>query len=167
LSDEIISTHPALRTGKLTKGGVQPKRINPFTWEEKDLFEKTLKEHFPRYYPFFLTALRTGLRLGELIALKPGDLDFNGRFIEVRRNFGKGHLTSPKNGKSRRVDMSEELSETLKSYLVEMKKDTLRHGWKEPPEWLFCNEEGKRLDEGNLRRRVFYKVLEKAGLRHI
>jgi integrase len=168
VDDEIISTHPALRTGKLIKRkDDEAKAIAPFTWEEKDLFERTLKEHFPRYYPFFLTALRTGLRLGELIALQPGDLDFNGGFIEVRRNFAKGHLTSTKSGKTRRVDMSKELSETLRAYLVERKKDTLRHGWKEMPEWLFYNDEGKRLDEGNLRRRVFYKVLEKAGLRHI
>jgi len=61
------------------------------------------------------------------------------------------------------VDMSKELSETLRAYLVERKKDTLRHGWKEMPEWLFYNDEGNRLDEGNLRKRVFYKVLEKAG----
>ena len=64
-------------------------------------------------YPPFLTALRTGLRLGEHVALQPGNLDFNGWSIEVRRSYAKGHLTTTKSGKIRRVDMSEELAETV------------------------------------------------------
>jgi integrase len=32
---------------------------------------------------------------------------------------------------------------------------------------VFCNEEGNPLDGDNLRHRVFYKVLAKAGLRRI
>lgn len=167
VDDEILSTHPALRIGKLIKKDDHSKEINSLTWEEKAKFEITLKEHFPRYYPFFLTALRTGLRLGELIALQPGDLDFNGGFIEVRRSFTKGHLTTTKTGRIRRVDMSKELSETLKSYLVDRKKDTLKHGWKDTPEFLFYNDVGRMVDPDHLRRRVFYKVLEKAELRHI
>jgi integrase len=129
--------------------------------------ENTAKEHYPRWYPFFLTALRTGMRLGELLALQPGDLDFNGGFIEVKRNFTRGHLTTTKSGKSRRVDMSKELSATLKTYLVERKKDTLKNGWGEPPEWLFYSAEGRMIDGNNFRKRVFSKVLEKAGLRQI
>ncbi|MDY6952772.1 MAG: hypothetical protein SWE60_14770 [Thermodesulfobacteriota bacterium] len=39
-----------------------------------------LRKHYPRYYPLFLTALRTGMRVGELVALKPGDFDFAGNF---------------------------------------------------------------------------------------
>jgi integrase len=167
VDDEIISTHPALRIGKLIKREDRAKEINPLSWEEKALFEDTVKQHFPRYYPLFLTALRTGLRLGELIALQSGDLDFNGGFIEVRRNYTKGHLTSSKTGRIRRVDMSKELSETLKNYLVDRKKDTLKHGWKETPEFLFYNEVGRMVDPDHLRRRVFSKILEKAELRHI
>jgi integrase len=75
-----------------------------FTWEEKNLFEEAVLKYFPMYYPLFLTALRTGMRIGEVIALQPGDLDFNGRFIDVRRNFAKAKLTTPKSGKNRRVE---------------------------------------------------------------
>lgn len=167
VDDELISTHPALRTGKLIKKEDQTKEINPLTWEEKTTFETTVKDHFPQWRPLFLTALRTGLRLGELIALQPGDLDFQGGFIEVRRNFTRGKLTSTKSGKIRRVDMSKELSETLKFYLVERKKDTLKNGWGELPEWLFYSTEGRMIDGNNLRKRVFYKILEKANLRKI
>lgn len=107
------------------------------------------------------------MRLGELIALQPGDLDFNGGFVEVRRNYTRGRLSTTKSGKIRRVDMSKELSETLKTYLVERKKETLKKGWNEVPEWLFYNDVGRIIDSSTLRQRVFTKVLEKAGLRHI
>jgi integrase len=167
VDDEIINTHPALRTGKLIKKEDQAKEINPLSWEEKAKLESTVKQHYPRWYPFFLTALRTGMRLGELLALQPGDLDFNGGFIEVKRSFTRGHLTTTKSGKIRRVDMSKELSETLRTYLVERKKDTLKNGWGEPPEWLFYSAEGQMIDGNNFRKRVFNKVLEKAGLRQI
>jgi len=45
------------------------KEISPFTLEEKTTFEETLEKHYPKQHPFFLTALRTGFRLGELLAL--------------------------------------------------------------------------------------------------
>ena len=46
------------------------------------------------------------MRLGELLGLEWGDIDFQGGFIEVRRAYVKGQITTPKNGKSRRMDMS-------------------------------------------------------------
>ena len=167
VDDEIIPTHPALRTGKLIKKEDQAKDINPLSWDEKAKLETAVKTHFPRWYPFFLTALRTGMRLGELVALQPGDLDFNGGFIEVKRSFTRGHLATTKSGKIRRVDMSKELAETLKAFMVERKKDTLKNGWGDPPEWLFYNSEGQMVDGNNFRKRVFSKVLEKAELRQI
>ncbi len=86
VEDEIIDSNPALMTGKLIKRKNDKEEICPFTWEEKTTFEDGIKEHYPRYYPLFLTDLRTGLRVGELIALQPGDLDFKGKFIEIRRS---------------------------------------------------------------------------------
>ena len=166
VDDEIIATNPAAMTGRLIKKKTENK-VNPFTWEEKALFEGIAKQYYPKYYPLFLTMLRTGLRVGEAIALQPGDLDFNSRFIEVRRAFAKKHLTTPKNGKTRRVDMSKGLAEVLKKHLVERKKEAFRKGWGEPPEWLFYNENRRAIDVDNLRKRVFYKCLERAGLRRI
>jgi len=60
-----------------------------------------------------LTAVRTGVRMGELFGLQWGDLDFNSRFLEVRRNITRGRIETPKSGQLRRVDMSKQLSEAL------------------------------------------------------
>jgi integrase len=107
------------------------------------------------------------MRLGELLGLQWGDIDFNGRFIEVRRNLVAGRETTPKSGKTRRVDMSNQLTETLRSLLIARKAEALKKGWGKVPDWVFCNEDGRPLDGDNLRHRVFYKILRKAGLRRV
>jgi integrase len=63
--------------------------------------------------------------------------------------------------------MSLQLAEVLQRYLVDRKKEALRKGWDERPECLFYNDDGRRFDIGNLRKRIFYKALEKAELRRV
>jgi integrase len=41
---------------------------NPLTWEEKGHFEETFLKHQPQFYPIIVCGLRTGLRIGELLA---------------------------------------------------------------------------------------------------
>ena len=63
--------------------------------------------------------------------------------------------------------MSRQLQDTLKSLLLERKKETLQKGWNELPLWVFISETGSMLDGDNIRHRVFFAVFKKAGLRHI
>jgi len=54
------------------------------------------------------------MRLGEVLALKWGDIQFGtetdggNRFIYVRRNWVDGQFGKPKSGKERRVDLSKQ-----------------------------------------------------------
>jgi len=167
LEDELIKTNPAIRLGKfLTKGDTKAK-ISPLTREEASILLKATWKHYPKYYEFLLTALRTGLRLGELIGLQWGDIDFQGQFIEVRRGFVKGRITTPKNHHLRRVDMSNQLTTALLELRKQRKEETLRNGWREIPAWLFINDGGGPLDPDNFRHRFFSRILEKAGVRKI
>src|SRR5215813_4796555 len=82
----------------------------------------------------------------------------------------KTHL--PKSGKTRRVDMSRQLADTLKAFLlkaflVERKKETLRKGWGEMPEWVFINGMGRPIRARDFRSRIWRKLLAAAGLRYI
>jgi len=168
VEDGFLPGNPAMRLGRhYRKGDHLRPEIRPLTREEASQLLAAAREHSPREYPLLLCALRTGLRLGELLGLQWGDVDFHGRFLEVRRNLVAGRLTTPKNGKSRRVDMSRQLTETLRQLLVSRKAEALRHGWGRVPDWLFCTEDGGALDGDNLRHRAFYKVLEKAQLRRV
>jgi integrase len=49
------------------------------------------------------------MRIGEALELRWVDIDFNSRFIMVLHGFSIGKIETPKNGKSRRVDMSQQL----------------------------------------------------------
>lgn len=168
VEDRLLAVNLAFRLGRYYRKADHPKpEIRPLTREEAAWFLAQVQEHAPREYPLFLCALRTGMRLGELLGLHWGDVDFYGRFIEVRRNLVAGRLTTPKNGKTRRVDMSAQLTRVLCETLTARKEATLRQGWQHLPDWVFCNEAGKPLDGDNLRHRVFHRALAKAGLRRI
>jgi integrase len=107
------------------------------------------------------------VRLGELLALQWGDLDFQGRFLLVQRNYTHGQVTTPKSGEVRRVDMSRELTQTLADLHTERQLDASANGWSSIPEWVFCSETGGLLDGDNLRHRAFYSLLKTSGLRKI
>ena len=47
----------------------------------------------------YTTAAFTGLRRGELLALRWRDVDFGGQVVRVRASFAEGVLTTPKSGK--------------------------------------------------------------------
>jgi integrase len=165
--DGLIQQNTALNPGKFLPKVSRRKHINPFTRDEAALLLNTAQAKASRYYPLFLCALRTGLRQGELLALQWGDLDFHGRFIEVQRNYARGILTTPKNGESRRVDMSKELTQALRDLHVERQLEAAANDWKEIPPWVFCNEVGGLIDPDNLRKRVFAQLLKASGLRRI
>src|SRR5262249_49343785 len=89
--DGAVVANPAAAIGRFVKGkGDARARVDPLTPAEEATFLDTALITSPRYYPLFLTALRTGLRFGELAGLRWGDLDFAGRFIEVRRTLHDG-----------------------------------------------------------------------------
>src|SRR5262249_53343160 len=145
----------------------EPKtEIQPLTRAEATHLVGIAKTHFPRWYPWVLCALRTGLRLGELIALQWGDIDWNGRFIIVRRNIVKGVETSPKSHQRRRVDLSAQLHVALLAWRKAQRARWLKKGKNMPP-WVFPSRfDETPLEERNVRH-VFTRMLEKAELRQI
>jgi integrase len=51
----------------------------------------------------FLVAALTGLRMGELVALRWCDVDFAARCVRVRRNYTRGAFATPKSRRSARA----------------------------------------------------------------
>ena len=127
------------------------------------------------HVPFLLLLARTGLRLGAAVALQWGDVNFRGGFLEVRRAWVKGRITTPKSGRTRRVDMSAQLKGTLQELYRERfegvvamnaEAEAARRVADRSDAWVFS--EGKRpLDPDNFRRRVFEPLLQDAEMRKI
>ncbi|MDD3592388.1 MAG: tyrosine-type recombinase/integrase [Sulfurovum sp.] len=100
--DELIQTNP-IGSVKLPKSALTPpKPIVPFTLEEvKQILDQSSEE-----MRIFLTAaFFTGMRTGELLALKWEDIDFNANRIYVRATRSRGREGTPKTGKERMIDM--------------------------------------------------------------
>ena len=169
--DEIIPMNPVKSLGKRMQETIRKRddteEINPLTREELGLLLQGVQTHFNDHYPLVLTLARTGMRVGEALGLQWGDIDFNSRFIEVRRQYSKGKVSNPKNNKTRRVDMSAQLCKTLEKHKVESMKRGFALGFGGPPEYVFSNQTGNPIDLDGWRRRIFNKTLEKAKLRRI
>lgn len=166
VEDDLLEANPALRMGRYLRQGDEPApQINPLTRDEVARLIAAALEHFPRWHPLLLCAVRTGLRQGEIIALRWADLDFAGRFLTVTHNLVRGVLTTPKNHQRRRVDLSAQLTETLAALRLEVRARALADGTPRPAT-VFASTTGTMLDESNLRH-IFYRILEKAGMRHI
>ncbi|MBF0507736.1 MAG: tyrosine-type recombinase/integrase family protein [Deltaproteobacteria bacterium] len=111
LDEELVAVNPVAGiTKRLNLGRDQKIHINPLNHDEVELFLGACRAHYLDQYPFFLCAFRTGMRLGELLALRWGDIDWNSKFIEVGRSYKLGTFTPTKTGRTRRVDMSDGLS---------------------------------------------------------
>jgi integrase len=181
IEDGEAHANPAARVGKFNKRSGPASKINPLTREEIQTLLVKAREAMPAHYPLFLCAPRTGLREGELIALKGIDVDFKGKFIDVQRSISRGTVSTPKNGKSRRVDMSSQLAEVLQGLLSKKRSEALQAEMTKQvgdrrdaatvvnevmQDWLFTTPTGTRLEPSNLRK-VFNKLLTTAGLRRV
>lgn len=165
VEDGIITANPAARPGRFLKTGDRRDKIDFLTPEEGRALLDAARAHYPRAFPLLLMAMRTGLRQGELIALQWGDVDWKGKFFEVRRSNYMGNLTTPKSGKGRRVDMSDQLAAVLTDHKRIVAAEALKAG-RAFPAWVFPSHEGTPLESGNVRRSLSL-CLKKAGMRHL
>ena len=165
VEDGLLESNPAARAGRFAKSDKPRNQASAMTRKEADAFLAAVREICAEWYPFFLTALRAGLRKGELIALQWGDIQFGSgpndphRYILVQRNWSCGEFTTPKSKKSRRVDLSRQLREELLR-LRQSRGDVA------PDDLVFPSQTGTPIKPDNIAVRYMQPALRKAGLRH-
>jgi integrase len=106
----------------------------------------------------FLTAARTGIREGELVALRWRDVDWAASVIRVRRNYTRGRLGTPKSKRSSRaLPMADRLGGELDRHF----KRSLYQG---DDHLVFCHPlTGQPYDASQIRKR-FYAAMDAAGM---
>jgi integrase len=105
----------------------------------------------------FLIAGCTGLRLGELLALRWSDVDLKARILTVSRSMSAGEESSTKSRRSRSVPLADQAASELKA----LRK---RPAFKARTDYVFCRPDGGPLDRSAIRIR-FIRAQEKAGVR--
>ena len=100
-----------------------------------------------------VVALRTGLRIGELFALRWQDVDLDRGVLRVARNWSSGHLLTPKSGKSRDVPLSRDAIAVLR-----------RRGPSNDPDALVFPDPNGRFLDYQRSSRALIKICRRAGL---
>lgn len=104
----------------------------------------------------FRVAAYTGLRVGELRALRWRDVDFPLQTVFVRLNRTHGGLSTPKSNKVRSVPLIDEAATALDAL-------SRRDHFTAPDDLVFCAERGTHRDDGDMRD-AFYAALAATGL---
>jgi integrase len=123
-----------------------------------------------RFYALYVVALTTGLRRGELLGLKWGDLDLRRGVVRVQRSldthYGPAEERAPKREASRRsVKLVPEAVAALEAHRRSQLEARLQAGprWEEN-DYVFPSKLGTPMSGDNLVKRNLRPLLEKAGL---
>lgn len=108
----------------------------------------------------FVVLSMTGLRIGEVLGLKWRDVDFNRSTLHIRRSIWRGREQSPKTEGSVR---SKPLTPGLALALERHRQLSL---YRAPDDFVFANGAGKPIIADDLRKRVLYPAMKKAGILH-
>jgi integrase len=115
----------------------------------------------PTERAIYLTAAMTGLRQGELLALRWQDIDWSAGRVRVRRSFVRGEFGTPKSRRSTRsVPLADEVAGELERHFQ-------RSAYQDESDLVFCHPHtGGPLDRSRLLKR-FKKAGKLAGLEYV
>jgi integrase len=157
VKDKLIPSNPAL---DVTLPKATKKDIQPFNSPQVTRFLKFAAED--RLSTYYVLALDTGMRSGELNGLQWPDIDFDCGSIQVQRSLeerkGKHRLkeTKTKSGR-RRIDLSKFAIEALHDH----RKKMFAEGHLDSQ--VFCDGEGGYIRKSNLQRYSFKKIIGRAN----
>lgn len=109
----------------------------------------------PQWRAMAVLALRTGMRLGEMLALQWQDVDLERQQLEVRRSLSLAVVVTPKNGRTRRIPLTADAAAALRG---------LKQGG--PGDPVFMSQDGQMRTAAAARSRM-ESALKRTGIRHI
>lgn len=167
VEDGLITANPASRLGRFIRSGdvMGDQAPDPFTADEVCQLLETAEREFSEWYPLVLTLARTGLRIGECLALQRDDVDPARRTLWVRRTWTRGRLGTTKGGRSRAVDLSPKLVEVLADWMGVQEAEAAVEGRTLSP-WLFPGPAGNPWDDRWVRWHIWRPLLRRAALRY-
>jgi integrase len=168
-----ISSNPAVAT---TTPAVSHKVINILTPEDQDRFIEVLQG--TRFASLFILALGTGMRKGELLALKWDDVDFEKRTITISKTLtlvrnqttleNYLHVGEPKTEAGNRViPVFPFVISSLKAHFdkQQMEKEKAGTNYNDCG-FVFCTYTGNHLQPRNVIR-SFVQLIDQSGIRRI
>jgi integrase len=153
--------------GYMTSNPVHPKIHRPavdrkrkHTWSI-DQAKSLLSAVAPEYKAPLMVLALTGIRAGELLALRWANVDFLRKRIMIAASLWRGKLVTTKTEASdREIGMSDQLTHVLMAH---------RSGssFTDPDDFVFCQVDGRPMDPDLLRRRGIYPALRAVGIPYV
>jgi integrase len=144
---DMISKNPL---DKLSPPTIEKKEIKILTKKDQQKFINGVSDL--KLGLAFLLAMQTGLRKGELLALRWDDIDIAKKILNVKRNVqrvnGRLLMQEPKTKTSRRmVPIMPQMIEQLENHKKEQNKEKMRNRkiW-DKNNFVFCTEFGQIID---------------------
>lgn len=166
--DQLLSSNPADRA-------TVPRKTHEVTksqlWTAKDLrsFLETAESH--RLYALYWLAAYTGMRLGEIVALRWSDVDFEKKLVRVHRSVtltDSGRVEGTvKSGKERFVSFDDQTKSVLQAHRLMQVSDMelAQNSW-EGTDYVFCTEVGLPLYPTTLAAHLLHKLVERHNAEH-
>lgn len=154
------------------------KEIEAFTVDEQTKFIKSLKKH--RHKALIILVLGTGLRIGEVLALRWSDIDFDDSTVSISKIFKRVHLVNTNSEKKTEILELEPKTKSSKRTIpipLKVLKELKSHKSRQAIEKLsageiyndnnlvFPNEMGEPTDTRNLTR-SYERALKKADIKY-
>jgi integrase len=139
-------------------GLVLPKRglVQTFAFSLEEIKRIVDSANEP-YKTFYAILAETGIRGGEICALRVADLDLENAVIYVRQSVWRGQIQTVKSKKgNRRFPISPQLVEHIRAYLLTWRPNTLG--------LVFATKNGTPWDHSLVRKRKFHPLLRKLGI---
>lgn len=150
---------------------LKPKPMKFLTQAQTQKLLKISKENNDRYYPLYYCAVVTGMREGELLALKWENLDLEKGTLNVKFNLkripgGGLKIGKPKTESSiRTIKLGKSTVEVLRSQKRKLEEEKEKEYWQDEG-FVFPSSIGTAVDPSNLIKQ-FRKLLKEAGLPRI
>ena len=114
-----LKNNPCKKAGSIGKNKAE--KMNFWTKEEFSMFIEGIMDK-QRSYTAFMVLFWTGMRIGELLALTPSDIDFEEKTIHISKSYqridGRDVITPPKTKKGNRIiTVPDFLLADLKDYM--------------------------------------------------
>lgn len=144
----------------------RPRQKHPaLTKQEQEIFAEYAKKYSGIYYDYYMVALCTGMRRGEVMALRWEDIDFKNKVIHVTGTLSRSlsdklYRTVPKTTTSTRdIPMLESIYVLLKAHRRNQLQMKLTAGQKWKPiegleDLVFLGEKGTPRDGRNIARNI-------------
>jgi len=152
VSLDLLNSNPVQRVPKPKVERIEKPSLSPSQ-------VRSIAEQMPEALKALVVLLYlTGVRIGEALALKWSDVDFEKSRLYVRRSIWRGKEQTPKTEKSIRAKhLVSGLKEALQRH-----RDLCQET--EPENYVFANGAGKSYDPDDLRRRELYPAMDRAGI---